>query len=260
MHRLIVVLAFLIAYLVPNSALANEVPAPARADAEALFEKRAESLAKKIAKRALTQGRRAIVLGPQIGAAPTYTFDGDAGFRGSFGLSLLYFDVMILPGINTLKSIVMDAATDHFLSEVKASIVSGRSLTEEEKGAIAERVWNDIVAKFTLRQKPKRFEKPKLAARLAVSRNTIESRSAWGVGFTLGIGIGPVYFSAGESVQVNKGTGLDTDVELALPMTLSRGLRSPTVEFFLRASIANTKRETRPDSAMLGARVMLDII
>ncbi len=59
---------------------------------------------------------------------------------------------------------------------------------------------------------------------------------------------------------MNKGVGLDTDFELALPMTLSKGLRSPTVEFFLRASFANTKREERPDSAMLGARIMLDII
>ena len=255
MLRLIVAFAFLSFALSPSSALANEAE-----DAEARFEKRAESFAKTIAKRALRQGRRAIVLGPQVGVAPSYTFDGDAGFRGSFGLSLLYFDIMILPGVATIKSVVTAAATDYFISEVKAAIASGRSLTEDEKRAIAERVWNDIVDKFTMKHKPKRFEKPKMAGRIAASRNTIEGRSAWGIGFTLGIGIGPVYFSAGESVQVNNGVGLDTDFELALPMTLSKGLRSPTVEFFLRASFANTERDIRPDSAMLGARVMLDII
>jgi hypothetical protein len=140
MLRLIVVTAFLSLALAPNLAVANE-----NADAEARFEKRAESFAKTIAKRALRQGRRAIVLGPQVGIAPSYTFDGDAGFRGSFGVSLLYFDIMILPGVATIKSVVTAAATDYFISEVKAAIASGRSLTEDEnQSALRNPKWRVV--------------------------------------------------------------------------------------------------------------------
>lgn len=234
--------------------------ADASANESARFEERAQSLATKIAKRALDRARRALVLGPQIGVAPTYTFDGDSGFRTSFGLSLLYFDIPIIPTVESLKSILLGQAVDQFRLELEAMVAEGRGSTEEEKAALAQKVWQEVLEEFNLKHKPKRFEKPKLAARTSARRLSSEGASAWEIGLTLGIGIGPLYFSGGESVQVNNGSGLNTDFELALPMTLTKGLRSPTVEFFLRVSLANTKRDERPDRAMLGARIMLDII
>lgn len=233
---------------------------PATADPSSHFETRAQALSLKIAKRALKRARRALVLGPQVGAAPSYSFDGDSGFRGSFGLSLLYFDIPVIPSAESLAAILKHHAREQFVSELSALAAQGRGSTEEEKHALAEKVWKEIVDEFMLKYHAKRFEKPRFAARTSVRRLSSQGVSAWELGFTLGIGIGPVYLSGGEAVQVNHGAGLNTEFELALPMTLSRSMRSPTIEFFLGASIANTKRDERPDRAMIGARIMLDII
>lgn len=231
-----------------------------RAADSPLFEKRSKDLAKTLAKRAFQRARRSFVLGPQVGVAPTYSFDGDAGFRGSFGLSLLYFDIPIVPSTETLSSILKERAMDQFKTELKTLVAEGRGATEEERKALAKKVWKEVLDEFMLKLRPKRFEKPKLAVRTGARRLSSKGGSAWELGFTVGVGLGPVYLSAGEAVQVNNGAGLNTDLELAVPMTLSEGLRSPTVEFFLRFSVANTKRDERPDRAMLGARIMLDII
>ena len=75
-----------------------------------------------------------------------------------------------------------------------------------------------------------------------------------------GLGVGPVFLSAGPSARWAEGAALVIPVEISKPMLLSDSLRSPVVELFLRGELAATERDGREDVILLGARFMLDII
>lgn len=230
---------------------------PARAQGpEQLFEQRSRSVAAKIAKRTLDRARRSLVLGPHAGAAPAFDIDGgDFAMRYEFGLALLRFDIPVVPDANSIAGILQSRATERFVQ-----LLAGRTLSDAEQTRLAEQVWQDIVDELTLQHGPRRFERPGFALRAGARYLSVDGGGAWEIGFSAGIGVSRLMLSAGESVQVNNGAGLNTDLELALPVVLGKGLRSPTAEILARASIANTDRETRADRLIFGVRAILDIL
>jgi hypothetical protein len=83
---------------------------------------------------------------------------------------------------------------------------------------------------------------------------------AWDLRLMSGLGVGPVFVSARPSARYAGGAALVLPVEISKPMLLSDSLRSPVVEFYVRAELAASERAEREDVILAGARIMLDLI
>lgn len=237
--------------------------APGVAAADTDDDDRARSLrtelAAEIGKRALRRGRRAITLGPYVGVAPGIGADaGDLDVAISGGLALLKYDIPLLPTRERLEEIVKSRFRAELVERLKDA-ARGGEVSGLDRDRIAREVWAEIKAELLLELAPKRWEKPSLLARLEVSR--LPSAEAWDVRLMLGYGVGPVFLSAGPSLRYADGAAFVVPVELSKPMMLSRGLRAPVLDFFLRAELAVSGRDAgRQDVVLLGARLGLDVI
>ena len=221
---------------------------------KSLLDKNARSLAGTIAKRALKRGRRAFALGPEIGIAPAITGDGDGDLHIAAGLALVRYDIEILISRDRVMELIKSRAKRILLERVV-----GRSKpTEADLERLVREVIEDVKAELLLELRPRRFERPKM--KLTVEGARLREADAWQLRGAFGIGVSRVFVSSGLVLQVNGGADLVVPLELSVPMLLTRGLRSPSVEFFGRVDFAVTDRDNQTDVYLLGARLMLDVI
>jgi hypothetical protein len=215
--------------------------------------------AAEVAKRSLKRTRRSVTLGPIVGVAPGVTVDdGELDAQLSFGVGLLRYDIPLFPTPSRMKDILLGRARVVFEERVKAALVGGGPLTDDDKKRIARETWEEIKAEFLLEMRPRRLEKPSFELMVEVLHAF--DAEAWDVRATAGFGVGPVYLAAGTSLQYDEGAALVIPLEISKPVLLSKGLRAPVINAFVRYELAATDREARTDRVFVGARFMLDVL
>ncbi len=209
--------------------------------------------APEIGKLALARARRAFVLGPFVSGAGAVSFDGD--FDGSIGGGIAFtkFSIPIFPS----KRALVERIKSKFIKAMLARM-AGKGTSDEEVRKVAEEVWLEIKADLLLDLTPKRFEKPGLAGRLEVNR--LFDAKVWDVRLMGAIGISRVFVGTGLVIRLDDDPVLAIPLELSLPMTLTKGSRSPLLDFFARVDLVVAGEGVVENQALFGARAVLDVI
>ncbi len=208
-----------------------------------------------IGKNMLGRLRRATALGLFAGAGGGIRFTDDVGnsgeWRVSGGLAFHRFDVPLLPNINDIRDLAVSQIVEKLRNyQPNASGQYDRELVQR----IARGVLDLLLAKY----QPKHFETPSLCARVELAR--LLKSEAWEAGFLVGVGVGPVTFGGGPMFVYGDRAALYGAFEIGKPVLLSKGLRAPVLDIFLRANLAATTRDQNPDQLLLGARIGFDAI
>ncbi len=209
-----------------------------------------------VGKNALTRARRSLTLGPMVGiAAGAGAIDGELDGQLTFGLSLMRYEIPLLPSGEGLRKRLMT----RFRKEVARRIAArGGNVSDEDKRRIAREVWNDVKAELVAEMTPSRFERPGFGVRLEAAR--LFDSGVWDIRPMFGLGVGPVQVWAGPSLRIDDGAGFVVPLEVSKPMLATDGLRSPVVEGFARVELAVTRRDDFADVIMVGLRLTLDVI
>jgi hypothetical protein len=217
------------------------------------------ALVAQIAKRSLARARRSLTLGPSISVAPLLTLDSNAtDVQVSLGLDLLRYRIPPLPSPERMGELVKSRVRSEVARRLAARAVGGARPTSADRERIAREVWRDIKSELLLETQPRKLEKPGFALRLELD-HMIDAGS-WNVRLMAGIGVGPVFLSLGPGMEVDDGVALVFPIEISRPVLISRGLRSPVIEPFVRAEVVATDRSDREDRILVGARFLLDLI
>lgn len=211
-------------------------------------------------KRALDRTRRGFSIGPFVGAAPGMGTenDGEMAFDVEFGIALIRYDIPVLPSTSRLSDIVLATLRDRLKQRVAAAIRRSENPDEAQVETWAEEIYRNIVDELLMKLRPRTFERPSLRAQ--ISANRLLGEDAWNLRAGLGLGIGPVFLSAGGGVTVNSPVAGLGFVEISRPILISSGLRSPVVEPFVRFDASTRRDDGRSDHVLLGARFILDLI
>lgn len=218
-----------------------------------------------VAKGTLNRARRALALGPTIGAGGLVVLDNDTSeFDGvlSGGLELALFKVPIAPDGKMIKEAIQARAKDKLKELITAQLKEGKPPPTREEmqrmlREIAEGVRDEILGKLNVRAKT--FERPRTA--LAIEGNYLPRADVWQFRSTLGIGLfGGAPMTIGPTVLVSFGgdVGVSLGGEIAVRPFLKSTPRSPLVDIFVRADFAASDRGVT--AIGVGTRFLLDII
>ncbi len=217
-----------------------------------------QKLAKEITKRAIKRARRGIAVGPYAAIAPGLTFDGDIDFQASAGLALYKFDIPVTPSQKRILEIVKARMKDAMKQRVKKMIQQNKKPSKADMRKIADQVWADIKKELLMVLQPKTFEKPSFAIRAEAGYST--ASDAWEIRATGSIGIGPLFLSPGVALVFADSPAVYFPAEISVPIVLGKSVRTPVLDIFLRADFAANNRDENKDRAMLGARLLYDIL
>lgn len=219
-----------------------------------------------IVRGTVNRGRRAISIGPSIGAW-TGGFTAQEQFETALtvGVGVELFKVPVLPDMQTIKALVQERAKAKLRAHLLA-IVAGRPPEPLELESMAKQVYEEVVAEFLGQNvRPKRFERPRL--NVGFEMNRLFEAGAWVPRFRAGLGVWK--FTVGLSVSgaclggpCGDRLELYTGPEVVLHMMTTKNPRSSVIDAYLRVDLQATGRsEIDPyDQVVLGARFLLDLI
>lgn len=210
--------------------------------------------------RVLDRTRRSLTLGPFVGVAPAIGTenDGELAFDVEAGLALLRYDIPVIPTASRLKEIALGAVRERLRERVAAAIDRGDEPSDEEIEAWARELHRRLLDELLLKHRPRTFEKPSFQARLTVDR--LFGEDAWNLRAGVGVGLGPVYLSAGGGASVNRPVQGLGYLEVSVPILVTEGLRSPALEPFVRFDAFTGEDDGRSDQLLIGGRFVLDIL
>lgn len=212
---------------------------------------------KTVAKRLLDRARRAIAVGPSVGIAPVMNLDSNTtDLQLSFGVQLLRFDNPLPP--KRIVSMLKAKALSEYTRRLGAAIAGGEQPGPAVRKRIVNEVREAIKDELLLKLRPRRIEKPSFAVRAEVDH--LLDAGAWNLRVMVGLGVGPAFLSIGPGIEINDGAALVIPTEVSVPVQLSKKVRSPVLDVFLRGELVATDRDAREDRVLLGARLVFDLI
>lgn len=208
----------------------------------------------RIAKGTFKRARRAIAIGPTVGAWAGYLPDpGETETAITFGLGLEVFKIPVLPTPETLKQIAIERAKARLLS-ARPTAATGEQLARE--------IWDDVVEEVLGMEniRGRTMERPRLT--LALEANRYLDAEAWATRLRLGIGVSRVTLAGSFTVAfTDPETSVFTGVEVVTHFLLSKQPRSPVVDVFLRGDFEVRNRDlANVDTYVLGTRFLLDAL
>jgi hypothetical protein len=198
--------------------------------------------------RALYQARRAVSIGPTLGAGGTLDWETpriDATVSGGFGVFL--FET---PTIDPEK--FQDMAKQK-LEEMGPRILK---MSKEEREQTKKEVLDELHRE--LDPPPKMIPDPTFD--LVLEGGWRFRAEAWHVRASLGFGVGPV--TIGPTLYLEHGSGATSFAvgpEIALHLLLGNGPAPLAVQLYARADFYVAKRDAFEDTASIGARVLFDL-
>lgn len=209
----------------------------------------------RIAKGTLKRARRAIAIGPTVGAWAGYLPDpGETETAITFGLGLEVFKIPVLPTPDNLKQIAIERA--------KAKIAAGGLPAAGAGEQFVREVWDDVVKEILGMEdiRGRTMERPRLT--LALEANRYLDAEAWATRLRVGIGISRVTLAGSFAVAfTDPRTSVFTGLELVTHFLLSKQPRSSVVDVFFRADFEVRNRDlANVDTFVLGTRFLLDVL
>jgi hypothetical protein len=213
----------------------------------------------KIAKLAIERTRRGIALGPWIGGVGAIGLDsGDADGAISFGTTLMFFKVPVLPDTETIQEIIKDRVQAQMLARIKqVTLERGKPPSKAEAQNLAKEIAKEVLATFVEERKPKKLEKPRFALNVESAR--FFRSDAWEFRTTPTWGIGPVFVGPTLLARTEPDAAAYIGPEIHVAVMPGSGPRSPIIDVFLRADFALGGAGTE-HIVSAGVRFVLDII
>jgi hypothetical protein len=206
----------------------------------------------RVAKGAFRRARRAVSIGPTVGAFGGLFPDAEqADLAISFGLGVELFKIPIIPSPEKLKELVIQRAKEK---------LEARQISTGDAQQIVREAWDEAIKElFGLEGLPyKTMERPKLS--LALEANRFIDGEAWAVRFRAGIGIWKVTLAASFAAAFTDDTGVYTGLELCTHFLVAKHPRSSVLDVFVRADFEVRNRDvTNADFYGIGARYLLDV-
>lgn len=230
------------------------VEARAQLDPEAAIDRLAGNapLIARVAKGTFKRARRAISVGPTVGAFAGY-FPGAerSDYAITFGLGVEVFKVPVLPGPELLQGIAIKRAKERLLS-------ANPQATNLEQ--LAQQIWDDTVKEVLDMEnlRGKRIEKPRFTVALEVDR--LLDSEVWMTRFRAGLGISKLTLAGTAAVAfTDPETSVYTGLELVLHLMMSKHPRSSVADVFVRADFEVRNRDlANADFYGVGVRYLVD--
>lgn len=231
-----------------------QVDARVQFNPEAAIERIAVSspLIERIAKGTFKRARRAISVGPTVGAFSGY-FPGAerSDYAITFGLGIEVFDIPVLPGTELLKDIAIKRAKERLLS------ANPQAANLDQ---LAQQIWDDTVKEVIGMEniRGKRLEKPRATVALEVNR--LLDSEVWITRLRAGLGISKITVAATTGVAfTDPKTSIYAGVELVLHVMMSKHPRSSVADVFVRADFEVRNRDlANADFYGIGVRYLVD--
>ena len=233
-------------------ALAGSV-APARAE---------EPTARQFAAGVADRARRALSLGPLVGAGLAYAPTPEAlEVPITFGLGVTLFKIPVAPGPTEIKEMITSRLRARVTARVKEMVAAGRPPPDEQELA---RIGAEILAGVraeVLGQRPypgRTLERPRFS--LALEGAYLPRAGAWQARATFGIGIKVLTIGPTIAGYFGDARGLYLGGELAAHLTPRPRPRSHVIDVFLRVDGGVTSATEEAHQVGLGLRLLLDLI
>lgn len=216
--------------------------------------------ARKIIGGTVNRARRAVAIGPMIGAGFAFApSPGEFDVPITFGIGVDVFKIPIVPSPKMIQDIVKERVQAKVLQRAKQMIREGGTPPSKEDLArmgleVFEEVKAEVLGELNVR--PKVLEKPKLA--LAFEGAYLPRAADWQVRMTVGIGVSKITIGPTLALHLGTDVGVFVGGEAAVHLLPTKSPRSPVVDVFLRVDFAVT--DAYDGLGILGVRLMLDII
>jgi hypothetical protein len=262
----------LLAVTTATSARAQPVEGPPPAEAQAQAAVNVDSIVdqviqrvtgpevEKIVRGTVRRARRALAIGPTVGGWAAYVPTPEVYEQAvTFGLGLEVFKIPIIPGLTTFKALVEERVK----AKLKQQIIDrfkGVPPEPIELDRIAMEIFEEVKAEILGERdvRGKTMERPRFS--LALEANRLFEAEAWMARTRVGIGIWKFTLAGSFAVAFGDDTTAFAGFELATHFLLSKGVRTPVVDVFLRADFKLNDREANGDHVGIGARFLLDLI
>lgn len=202
------------------------------------------------------RARRAVALGPTVGAA--LGLGGDAPEAAvAVGLGLELFAVPVAPGLATLRALARERAKA-LLAEQLAALARGEPPAPDALARLAAQVWQDAVRELLgqRRRRGKLLERPRLSLAFEVGR--LLEAGAWSTRLRAGVGVWKLTVGGSAATVFTDPVRVHVGPELVVHLLPSRSPRSPVIDVFLRADLG--VRDGDANLYGVGARLLLDLI
>lgn len=211
----------------------------------------------KVATNTANRLRRAIAIGPVVGAAGLGAQPGGADASLSFGLGVYLFSI---PTILDPISLIKDQAKEKLKEEVKRQIATGKTPTQEEIDAMARRIFEDVKAEVLGEHpwQPRVVEEP--SAGLVLEANRLLREGSWEVRFTPTIGLKKISLGPAFVGYLGDHKTLKIGPEVSVRLLPGEGPRSPVIEIFARADFPIFRRDEVSKDYGGGVRLLLDVL
>lgn len=211
----------------------------------------------KLASNTVSRVRRAVAVGPFVGAMPVIPGTGEVDGALSFGLSLSLFKVPIIPDSDTIKRIVLERAQARLKAVLEAAALRGEKPTEDEVATLGREIFEQVLAEFLAERAPRLWEKPRFHMHLEAAR--LFRTGSWQSRTTLAVGVWRVSLGPTLLVDFHDGADLFLGPEMTVQLLPGKGPRSPIVDLFVRVDFAVTD-DARENLTSFGGRFVLDLI
>jgi hypothetical protein len=227
--------------------------APAPAAAQSLDDLPFE----RIGKLTLHRTRRAIAIGPLVGATPQWSVDsGDLDLGVSFGLAVSFFKIPIVPDAETIRELIKERIKARLAEAVKAALQGGRVLGDADLADLGRQIAKDVIDEFLEERRPRRFERPGVRVFFEAAR-TFDT-ATWSTRLGVGLGIGPVSLNLTAAGAFGDDTVLYVGPEVSLQAVLGKGPRASVLDLFVRYDLATVG--SGEGLMAVGARLILDLL
>lgn len=243
-----------------NDALIDQAVAKAQAAAPSI---------KTYAEGTLRRARRAIAVGPTVGAYGTaFIHPGDVDGALTIGVGLEMFDVPVLPEIDSVQDKIIERAKAQAKARAE-QLYQGRKPDPVEVDQLAAQAYADARKEVLAVQatQPKTLEDPSFT--LALEADRLLAADRWLGRLRLGVGVSKVTLGLSASFgRACRGDGCNDSVhlfagpEVSMHILTSKEPRSNVIDGFARFDLQATGRSdgTTYDQIVLGARFLLDAI
>lgn len=238
----------------PPPAIDAQVDARVQFNPEAVIERIAVNspLIERIAKGTFKRARRAISIGPTVGAFAGYLPDAErSDFAITFGLGIEIFKVPVLPGSELIKDIAIKRAKER----LRSANPQAANLDQ-----LAQQIWDDTVKEVIGMEniRGRRLEKPRATVALEVNR--LLDSEVWMTRFRAGLGISKLTLAGTAAIAfTDPETSIYTGLELVLHVMMSKHPRSSVADVFVRADFEVRHRDlANADFYGIGVRYLID--
>jgi hypothetical protein len=211
-----------------------------------------------IAVGTLHRARRAIAIGPTVGAwGGMYTSSKSLDQAITFGLGLELFKVPVLPGPETVKALILER-TKARLRQLVIERFRGADTPQVELENLARQVFEDVRAELLGENvRARSFERPRLTLALEANR---AFEYGWLARARVGVGVNRVTLAMSLATGFGDDFRLYASPEVVVHYLTSPKPRSSVIDLFLRFDYKANRREIEGDQIVLGARFLLDLI